>query len=399
MSGNRKILHIDLDAFFCAVEELQDPNLRGTAFAVGGDPDHRGVISSCSYAARSLGIHSAMPTIQALRICPSLRLVHSGHGLYSEKSKKVMAILWNYSPLIEQVSIDEAFLDVSDLPDPSAAIAKQIQGEIREKTKLPCSLGCSTNKLVAKIANTVGKKKVKTMTYPSAVTTVTPGKEADFLAPLPIGKLWGIGKKTEARLIDAGIHTIGQLAVWPEPNMIRFFGKNAHEIHEHANGRDASPVNPDPGTPKSISQETTFSQDVLDEELLRQTILLQAEQVGFRLRKHGLKGTVVKIKLRWPDFTTITRQTQVEPVDRDSAIAEAAQTLFTAAWFPDRKPVRLLGVGVAGISEGSEQLSLFSDQGNKEDKLLQAIDSLRTRYGKEIIMRGVNLESVSHQDE
>ena len=208
----RKIIHIDLDAFFCSVEELLDPSLIGKAFAVGGKPGQRGVVSSCSYAARQFGVRSAMPTGNALRLCPGLILVGGSHSRYSEYSRRVMAILERYSGLIEQVSIDEAFLDVSDLQVPGVEIAKQIQGDVRTKVGLPCSLGIATSKLVAKIATDHGKSQHRGATPPSAITEVLPGKEAEFLAPLPVDALWGVGPKTKELLSEWGIKTIGELA-------------------------------------------------------------------------------------------------------------------------------------------------------------------------------------------
>ena len=208
----RKILHLDLDAFFCSVEELLDPSLKGKPFAVGGNPQGRGVVSSCSYAARKFGVHSAMPMARALSLCPELIVIHHRHGLYSEYSNKVMDILRSHTPLFQQVSIDEAFLDVSDLPKPAGAIAREIQERVDREVHLPCSLGVATNKLVAKVANDFGKSQVKSGQAPRQITIVPPGEEAAFLAPLDIQSLWGIGPKTSQKLHGQGIHTIGQLA-------------------------------------------------------------------------------------------------------------------------------------------------------------------------------------------
>lgn len=389
---NRKILHIDLDAFFCACEELENPSLRGTVFAVGGQAESRGVISSCSYSARALGIHSAMPTSQALRICPTLRLIHSGMGRYRERSESVMDILRDVTPLMEQVSVDEAFLDVSDMSPSLEGLALTIQNEIREKTGLPCSLGGASNKLVAKVANTVGKKRVRTNTYPCSINCIAPGHEAEFLAPLPVGRLWGIGKQSESKLRSLGITTIGYLALYPEDAMKRLFGKNAFEIHEHANGRDDSPVNPDPEQMKSVSQETTFAQDVDDENILRQTILHQAVQVGFRLRKKELRGNTVRIKLRWSDFSTITRQSKLDyAINQDSLINQYAQALFDEAWLPTCRPVRLIGVGVTGLDAETVQLSFLEPEHEREDRLLRAVDEIQKRYGKASIRRAFDL--------
>jgi nucleotidyltransferase/DNA polymerase involved in DNA repair len=212
---HRKILHLDLDAFFCAVEEQRDPTLRGKAFAVGGRPDARGVVASCSYPARKFGVRSAMPMIQAKRLCPELIIVSWNHGDYRAVSKKVMALLHDLTPLVEPLSIDEAFLDVSDIPGDPEAIARRVQSGIRADLDLPSSLGVATNKLVAKIANNIGKSSAKTESYPNAITVVAPGQEAAFLAPLPTRELWGVGPKTAERLTRLGLKTIGDIAQYP----------------------------------------------------------------------------------------------------------------------------------------------------------------------------------------
>ena len=208
----RKILHLDLDAFFCAVEELRDPTLKQKPFAVGGSPEGRGVVASCSYAARQFGVRSAMPMSEAVRCCPNLIIVGNARGEYSRMSGRVMAYLHDMSPLVEQISIDEAFLDVSDLPDEAEILARRLQSTICTELDLPCSLGVATNKLVAKIANDVGKVRVRSGDYPNAITVVPPGEEAAFLAPLPVRALWGVGPKTAERLAAWGMNTIGDIA-------------------------------------------------------------------------------------------------------------------------------------------------------------------------------------------
>ena len=392
MGHLRKILHVDLDAFFCAVEEQLNPALKGKAFAVGGDPGHRSVVSSCSYPARKLGIHSAMPMIQALRICPSLMIVHSGFHFYQEKSESVMSVLRNWTPFMEQVSVDEAFLDVSDLPGENRQIALAIQSEIHAKTALPCSLGAASNKLVAKVANTMGKKQAKKGTYPNSIHCIENGEEAAFLSPLPVRELWGIGDKTEQLLQNRGIYRIGQLAAWPVDQLEKIFGINAAEIHDRANGIDTSPVNPDPAPAKSVSQETTFFHDVTDEAALRKKILQQSEQVGFRLRQMNLRGDTVRLKVRWDNFVTISRQVKVgQKICQDSVINEQAQKLFSEIWSHDPRPVRLIGLAVSGIEDEAEQLSFFQPSSEKEDRLLQAVDQIRNKYGKKSLKRGIDL--------
>ena len=226
----RKILHLDLDAFFCAVEEQQNPDLVGKAFAVGGRPESRGVVASCSYAARQFGIHSAMPMARAVQLCSDLIIVPNRHGLYRQISHEVMSRLNALTPLVEQISIDEAFLDVSDLPEPAAAIAARLQDTIHQELGLPCSLGVASNKLVAKIANDVGKSQAWSNQPPNAITVVAPGEEAAFLAPLPVRALWGVGPKTADQLAALGLLTIGDIARWSEEDLIRRFGKHGQDL-------------------------------------------------------------------------------------------------------------------------------------------------------------------------
>jgi DNA polymerase-4 len=209
---SRKILHLDLDAFFCAVEEQRNPDLAGKPFAVGGRPEERGVVASCSYPARLYGVHSAMPMARARRLCPGLMIISSRHSVYSQVSRQVMERLHRLSPLVEQVSIDEAFLDVSDLLDTGEEIARRLQQEIKAELSLPCSIGIASNKLVAKIANDVGKAANRSGKPPNAITNIPVGQEAEFLAPLPVERLWGVGPKTAERLFRIGIRLIGDLA-------------------------------------------------------------------------------------------------------------------------------------------------------------------------------------------
>lgn len=386
----RKIIHLDLDAFFCAVEELHDPTLRGKPFAVGGRPDKRGVVASCSYPARLFGVHSAMPMSRALALCPQLIVVPGRHGVYDEYSQQVMAHCYNRTNLVEQISIDEAFLDVSDLRPPAEAIARELQAAIWDELGLPCSLGVATNKLIAKIANTVGKAEKHSASPPMAIKVVPPGEEAAFLAPLSIGELWGIGPKTAASLEALGIHTIGDLARWPEADLVQRFGKSGYDLAQRARGIDERPVVTEYEA-KSLSREVTFAHDVTDEATLRHTLLHLSESVGHRLRHAQLQGSAVKLKLRWEDFTTITRQvTLEEPTDQDNAIYAAAQHLFEQAW-PKGRPVRLIGVGVSNLGPPLQQLGLWETPSEKGQRLQDALDAVRERFGREAIKRASDL--------
>ena len=385
---NRTILHLDLDAFFCSVEETRNPDLRGKPFAVGGKPDERGVVASCSYAERRFGVRSAMPMSRALRLAPNLIIVPGRHKLYSEVSKQVMDRLHNLTGLVEQISIDEAFLDISDLHDKSPErIARGLQAGIRDELHLPSSIGIASNKLVAKIATEVGKKAAKGNGPPFGLTIVPVGEEAAFLAPLPADMLWGVGPKTSARLTELGIHTIGDIAQWPESELIRLFGENGRDLARHARGIDDRPITTERET-KSISQEITFSRDVRDEKTLQKTLKEQSAEVGKQLRKNNLAGTTVKLKIRWHYFTTLTRQiTLSTPTNLDEEIGDAALNLLRAAR-KSNEAVRLIGVGVSGLGPPIRQLGLWDVESDKSRKLQDAVDILREKYGDKVIHRG-----------
>lgn len=378
----RTILHFDLDAFFCSVEALLDPSLHDVPFVVAGSPDERGVVASASYAARGYGIHSAMPTAQALRLCPSLVVVHPHHHRYGEHSDRVMELVRQSVPVMEQMSIDEAFLDVSGHPRPGPELAAALQQTIREQFRLPTSWGVASSKLVAKIATNVGK--------PNGLITVPPGDEADFLAPLPVQMLWGVGPKTQAVLSELGIRTIGDLAAISAERLVIRFGERAAELQASARGLDDSPI-VQSHEARSISNETTFRRDVSDRQELLRTLRALTEEVGRRLRESGLAGSTVRIKVRWPDFTTITRQTTLpQPSDHDGEIYQAAVDLFERAW-RSGKPIRLLGVGVSRLSSPIRQLSLFERRWEHDSRLLQVVDAIRARYGTEAMRRASDL--------
>ncbi|MDX2162715.1 MAG: DNA polymerase IV [bacterium] len=392
----RTILHLDLDAFFCAVEEQRDPALRGKAFAVGGRPESRGVVSSCSYPARRFGVHSAMPMAQAVRLIPHLIVVPPNFKAYSAASQRVMTLLEDVTPLIEQISIDEAFLDVTGVRGAGEPLARQLQAAIRDLHGLPCSFGVAANKLVAKIANNIGKASRGKDAPPNAITVVPPGEEAAFLAPLPIQELWGVGPKTAEALKRQGIHTIGDLAAMPEATLTRQFGKMGGDLAQRGRGIDDRPIETDREA-KSISRETTFTRDVRDPVLLHQTIRVLADGVGWRLRRSQLHGTTVRLKLRWSDFTTLTRQVTIpNGVNEDDAIYEAARELFDQVWVRGRA-VRLIGVGVSGLSETGKQLGLWEGAPDeKKRKLQSALDEIKTRFGEDMIKRGVNPDDPRH---
>ncbi|MBI3760553.1 MAG: DNA polymerase IV [Chloroflexi bacterium] len=394
----RTILHIDLDAFYCAVEELLNPDLRGKAFVVGGAPQERGVVSSASYPARKFGVHSAMPTSRALRLCPSATVVHPRHRLYSEYSEHVMNLLAEVSPLVEQISIDEAFLDVTGDPKPAVEVAAHLQARIRDELGLPSSLGVASNKLVAKIATNVGKAGAPSTRSgsegpPFALMAVPPGDEAAFLAPLPVEMLWGVGPKTAERLMALGVRAIGELAAWPAHDLAREFGAHGEEMWRHARGIDDRPVVSDREA-KQMSAETTFTRDIADVAVLRRTLLSLSEVVGRRLRAAQVTAITVKRKLRWPDFTTLTRQVTLErATDLDDEIYHTALGLFDSLW-RNGKRVRLLGVAAAGLVPSARQLGLWEATGQaRPEKLAEAVDRIRDKYGRQAIRRASLIDS------
>lgn len=366
----RAIIHVDLDAFYCAIEEKRDPDLRGFPFAVGGRPDQRGVVASCSYPARALGVRSAMSMSRALALCPNLIVVPSRHAVYRAASVEVMELLREVTPLLEQLSIDEAFLDGTSLLDPAAdpcdptartgpALARHLQKRIYRELGLSCSLGVATNKLVAKIATDYGKVTSSRFPSPRALCVVAPGEEAAFLAPLHASALWGVGPKTGAALAELGMTTIGDVAAWPQPDLIRRFGQNGYALSQHARGidkRDIVMVR----EAKSISSETTFARDVEEWETLQETLTTLVTDVAQTLQRRHLQGTTVKLKLRWADFSTPTRQvTLLYPTASESVISALAGQLLSQLWRAGGA-VRLMGVGVSGL-QLRQQLTLWEE--------------------------------------
>ncbi len=354
----RRIIHLDLDAFYCAVEEQRDPSLKGKPFAVGGKPTERGVVSSCSYSARRMGVRSAMPMSTALRLCANLRIVSPHFSLYERASQAVMGRLRAVTPLVEQISIDEAFLDVSALPTPAVELARHLHTSILNELGLPNSVGIASNKLVAKIASESGKSQHKGEGPPNALVEVPPGTEAAFLAPLAVRMLWGVGPKTEKRLEEQfGVKTIGELAAVSEKLLEQHFGKHGLWLAQGARGIDNSPI-VTWHEPKSISQETTFVRDVADPAFLEKTLKELSGQVASSLQLQGVMARTIKIKLRWRNFTTLTRQhTLAIPTDQPEEIARLAIRLLHKAWTPG-SAVRLIGVGAAGLEKEVRQLKL-----------------------------------------
>lgn len=359
----RTILHIDLDAFFCSVEEKLDSSLTGTPFAVGGSPQGRGVITSCSYAARQLGIRAAMPAYVAINKCPTIKLITPKYKLYTHASGEIMKYLYSITPIIEQVSIDEAFLDASEFDVPRDELARKIQAEINHTHKLPCSIGVASNKLVAKIANDYGKSQHKGNWPPNKITIVDEGQEENFLAPLPVDMLWGVGPKTANLLAEINIKTIGDLANAPEYAVIQTIGKYGKIFINRAKGVNESHIKTTRHL-KSISNETTFAKNTNNINYIRDNLVHLSRKVGKRLREADKQAKTVKIKIRWSDFGTITRQISfINPISTDEEIFAAAEYLL-GKHTPQlkSKQIRLLGVGVCNLVTTVNQLNLWDHQ-------------------------------------
>lgn len=352
---NRLIFHVDLDAFFASVEELEDPGLKGKPVIVGGSPDKRGVVATANYVARALGVRSAMTTAQAMRRCPQAVLKPPRMALYHQYSERVMAILGRVTPLIEQVSIDEAFLDLTDyLPDDSTPLelAQHLQNQIQTELGLSASIGIAANKLVAKMAGNAQK--------PRGLTLVAAGAEADFLAPLPAEWLWGVGPKTAAQLSELGVKRIGDLAQLAEATLMQKFGVSGAKLWRHARGVDNEPVRPSRAI-KSLSQEMTFVDDVGDERVLQDHLMAMSRKLAQRLRKQDIFARTVILKLRYGDFSTFTRSITSDPATNSTQdIYRRACRLLRQYWNTAR-PLRLIGLEVSHFVEGVQQLALFEE--------------------------------------
>ena len=338
-----------MDAFYVNVHLLDHNEDAGLPLVVGGRPDERGVVTSASYEARRHGVRSAMPTAQALRLVPGLKIVPPNWPHIRHCSQQVMAVLGQYGPL-EKMSVDEAYVDVGQW-DGAEAVAGAIFERVPSETGLPCSVGLATSKLVAKVASDFNK--------PRGFTVVLPGEEAAFLAPLPARAIWGIGPRTTERLVALGIHTCGELAAADLDRLRGAFGREAEKMIRRAHGIDERPVEPDHGPPKSISQEWTFTRDVADADALRERLRQMAAEVAADLQKHNLLAHTVRVKFRAPDFTTFTRQRSLEiGIDDAETLYRIAAAIWAEHWSPG-KPMRLLGVAAAGLVAGEgRQLGL-----------------------------------------
>lgn len=387
------ILHVDMDAFYASVEERDHPELVGKPVIVGGTPDGRGVVSAANYVVRKYGVHSAMPTRTALRLCPHAIVIRPRMSHYAQVSGQIREILDRYTPLIEPLSLDEAFLDVTGselLFGAAPEIARRIKLEIRQELQLVASVGVAPNKFLAKIASDLQK--------PDALVIVSPDRIQEFLDPLPIGRLWGVGRVTGQAFERLGVQTIGQVRALSAEVLQQEFGLHGQHLWQLAHGVDDRRVIPDREA-KSISHETTFAVDIRDREVLRAWLLELAEQVAYRLRRHHLRGRTIHLKLRFADFSTITRaQTVPGPTDITHEICQVAMNLLDAGLPARNLAVRLLGVGVSGFAvPGETQLSLFPDEARDRDTRLDAVrDQIQQRFGSTALNRASGLR---HQAE
>ncbi|MGB9515304.1 MAG: DNA polymerase IV [Candidatus Acidiferrum sp.] len=380
------ILHVDMDAFFVSVELLERPDLRGKPVVVGGHPDQRGVVSAASYEARKYGIQSAMPLRTASRLCPHAIFLDGHHEKYSEYSDRVAAILGKFSPIVEMTSIDEAYLDLSGterLHGPPLAAADKLLRTITRQTGLPCSGGLATTRLVAKVASDQAK--------PRGLVWVVPGMEARFLAPLPIRKIPGIGEVTERALRALGIETVDQLASHQQQKLEKIFGQWGTALYRKARGGDSYEFLID-AEPKSISHNHTFSEDCANVNEMESLLSHLSQKTCKRLREAGLSARTLTLTIRYAGFQTYTRSKSVQdPVHLDADIHAIFLELFRIHRDPKRK-VRLLGVALSGLCHGAAQLELLDpDRREKLDRLTQAADRLRDKFGFDSVQFGGSL--------
>lgn len=381
----RTIFHVDMDAFFVSVEELLDPSLKGKPVVVGGQASERGVVSAASYAARKFGIHSALPLRTAAKLCPHAIFLDGHPKLYREYSHRVHEVLMEFSPLVEMASVDEAYMDLTGterLHGPPLKAAHALHERMKSKTGLNCSVGIASSKMVAKVSSDQAK--------PNGVLWIQPGLEADFLAPLDVRRIPGVGKVTERNLAELGIRKVGDLARLDAPFLMRRFGQWGLALAGKARGADAGAwfdggIGGD-DEPKSISHEHTFSEDTSDAAKLDATLVHLTEKVARRLREYSLHARTVHLKLRNSAFETLTRaHTLRQPTQVDQELIEAARAMFKAAWVAGTM-VRLIGMGVSGLDTDAGQMGLLdSPRHERAMKALEAADKLRKKFGEKTV--------------
>jgi DNA polymerase-4 len=378
--------HLDMDAFYASVEIRERPELEGLPVVVGGSPEGRGVVAAASYPARRFGVRSAMPMATALKRCPELVILPSRMAVYAAESRRIHAILKRYTPLIEPLSLDEAFLDLRGsvrLFGPVPDIARRIKREIRDELGLAASVGIAPVKFIAKIASDLGK--------PDGFLVVEADAIHAFLEPLPVSRLWGVGKVGEQAMHRLGLETIGDVARREEDFMRRHFGRHGLHLLELARGIDPREVVPDRET-RSVSNETTFAADIADREALRAILLQLVEQVSWRLRHKGLAGRTVQIKARYADFTTVTRaRTLAAPTNTTADIWRAASALLDRLPRPGQA-LRLIGVGVSGFDEAPDaQADLFAPAAAEATRVDRVADAIQKKFGAGVVRRAGSL--------
>jgi DNA polymerase-4 len=378
----RTILHADMDAFYAAIEQRDRPELRGRPVVVGGRGP-RSVVSTASYEARRFGVRSAMPSVEAERRCPDAVWIEPRMRHYAQVSEQIGRVFESFTPLVEPLSLDEAFLDVTGslaLLGDGETIAQKLKRQVLLKTGLTVSVGVASCKFVAKVASDLRK--------PDGLVVVPPGREAEFLAPLPVRFLWGAGRVAQEQLARAGLTTIGDVQRLAVEDLVTVAGAAAGaQFAALARGDDPRPVEPE-RDPRSIGHETTFLTDLRDAEAAHAVLLELAEKVGRRLRRAGLRAATLRLKLRAPDFTTTTRQQKIAPTDRDLDLYRAARTLLERVWTAGQ-PIRLLGIAAADLAAtgAPAQQSLFGDDA-RQDQVMRALDSIRDRFGDDAIGHG-----------
>jgi DNA polymerase-4 len=382
----RRIMHIDLDAFFVSVEQRENPELKGKPVVVGGRPQGRGVVASASYEARAFGLHAGMPLSTASHLCPQAIFIEGSFPKYRQASQNFMTILADFSPYLEPLGLDEAYLDATGFESIYGSVhqmAVRIKQRIKDEVGLSASVGIASGKVVAKVASELSK--------PDGLLEVATGQERSFLAPLPIAKLPGVGRKTGQKLNALGINTIGELSLMPLAALKSHFGASGEVLHRFASGIDDREVE-SPAPAKSISRETTFSQDTKDRSFLKATIRYLGERVGADLRQKGKRARAITLKLRYADFTTITRsQTLTQALDSDQTIFDTGLMLLNKALSQQKRPVRLIGIGVSNLVESGKQLDMLDSSAQRQEQLNRAIDRIRRKYGFTAIQTGRTL--------
>ena len=391
----RAIIHVDMDAFFASVEVLDNPALRGKPVIVGGPAEKRGVVCAASYEARKFGVHSAMPMGRAVQLCPRGVFLPPRGWRYAEVSRAIRAIFDDFSPEVEPLSVDEAFIDVTGsqrLFGPAPEIGRQIKARIRNELHLTASVGVAPVKFVSKIASDMQK--------PDGFVVIREDEVLTRLAPLPVGELWGVGAVMETVLLKLGIRTVADLRAWPADDLESRFGTHGLHLHELSWGRDPRTVETE-SEAKSYSRETTFDRDITDPEELSAVLLELSDDVCARMRRDGVVGRVAFIKIRYDDFTTVTRRrTLDEPAALSAVLWEAGIALMLGKTEAGARPVRLVGIGMAGLQEetGTVQRDLFGDTRRREklEAIERATDRIRDKLGDDAIGRGIHLNRPRH---